>query len=173
MSDLSSNDALDALYRRGEEAGRLELSDISSAVEELELEPGAVEAIYAEAERRGIEVEDDCSNTESKSSYTLDEVADATSDSLQLFLRDIAQRPLLTATENLQREDVQRALDALPERERQVIELRYGLSGLEPLTLEEVGRTFGVTRERIRQIENTTLKKLQHLPEAQMLREAS
>ena len=42
-----------------------------------------------------------------------------------------------------------------------------------PLTLEEVGRTFGVTRERIRQIENNTLKKLKRLPEAQMLRDAS
>src|SRR5436190_14645527 len=103
MSDTSANETLDALYRRGEEAGRLELSEIASAVEELELEPGGLEAIYAEAERRGIEVEDDVSNgTDSKSSYTLDEVADATSDSLQLFLRDIAQRPLLTATEEVE-----------------------------------------------------------------------
>ncbi|HEX3734105.1 MAG TPA: sigma factor-like helix-turn-helix DNA-binding protein [Solirubrobacterales bacterium] len=54
-----------------------------------------------------------------------------------------------------------------------MIELRYGLGGAEPLTLEEVGRTFGVTRERIRQIENNTLKKLKRLPEAQMLRDAS
>jgi RNA polymerase primary sigma factor len=68
---------------------------------------------------------------------------------------------------------VKKALEALPERERRVIELRYGLAGAEPLTLEEVGRTFGVTRERIRQIENNTLKKLKRLPEAQMLREAS
>ena len=67
--------------------------------------------------------------------------------------------------------NIQRALDALPERERQVIELRYGLRGHEPLTLEEVGRAFGVTRERIRQIENNTLKKLKQLPEAQRLRE--
>jgi RNA polymerase primary sigma factor len=81
--------------------------------------------------------------------------------------------PFEEASEHLQREGVQRALNALPERERQVIELRYGLSGLEPLTLEEVGRTFGVTRERIRQIETNTLKKLRALPEAQMLREAS
>ena len=57
------------------------------------------------------------------------------------------------------------------ERERQVIELRYGLRGHEPLTLEEVGRAFGVTRERVRQIENNTLKKLKQLPEAQRLRE--
>ena len=81
------------------------------------------------------------------------------------------EEPFEAATENLQREDIQKALDALPERERQVIELRYGLRGHEPLTLEEVGRAFGVTRERIRQIENNTLKKLKQLPEAQRLRE--
>jgi RNA polymerase primary sigma factor len=86
---------------------------------------------------------------------------------------DAVLEPFEEASEHLQKEGVRKALDALPERERQVIELRYGLSGLEPLTLEEVGRTFGVTRERIRQIENNTLKKLKRLPEAQMLREAS
>ncbi len=84
---------------------------------------------------------------------------------------DSVEEPFDAATENLQREDIQRALDALPERERQVIELRYGLRGHEPLTLEEVGRAFGVTRERIRQIENNTLRKLKQLPEAQRLRE--
>ncbi len=86
---------------------------------------------------------------------------------------DEVAEPFEEASEHLQREGVRKALDALPERERQVIELRYGLTGLEPLTLEEVGRTFGVTRERIRQIENNTLKKLKRLPEAQMLRDAS
>jgi RNA polymerase primary sigma factor len=80
--------------------------------------------------------------------------------------------PFEEASEHLQREGVHKALGVLPERERQVIELRYGLSGMEPLTLEEVGQAFGVTRERIRQIENNTLKKLKQLPEAQVLREA-
>jgi RNA polymerase primary sigma factor len=84
---------------------------------------------------------------------------------------DTVEEPFEAATENLQREDIQKALDSLPERERQVIELRYGLRGHEPLTLEEVGRAFGVTRERVRQIENNTLKKLKQLPEAQRLRE--
>src|SRR3954449_11595057 len=102
MSDTSANETLDALYRRGEEAGRLELSEIAAAVEELELEPGGLEAVYAEAERRGIEVEDDVSNGERRSSYKPDEIADATSDSLQLFLRDIAQRPLLTAVQEVE-----------------------------------------------------------------------
>ena len=86
---------------------------------------------------------------------------------------DAVSEPFEEASEHLQREGVRKALDALPERERQVIELRYGLTGLEPLTLEEVGRTFGVTRERIRQIENNTLKKLKRLPEAQMLRDTA
>src|SRR4051795_4884647 len=84
---------------------------------------------------------------------------------------DRTEEPFDTATERMQREDIQKALDVLPERERQVIELRYGLRGHEPLTLEEVGRAFGVTRERIRQIETTTLKKLKQLPETQTLRE--
>jgi RNA polymerase primary sigma factor len=86
---------------------------------------------------------------------------------------DGVTEPFEEASEHLQREGVRKALNVLPERERQVIELRYGLSGVEPLTLEQVGQAFGVTRERIRQIENNTLKKLKQLPEAQVLREAS
>jgi RNA polymerase primary sigma factor len=82
-----------------------------------------------------------------------------------------AESPFDTATLSLRREDVEHALSALPDRERQVIELRFGLSGAQPCTLEEVGRAFGVTRERIRQIENNTLKKLESLPEAQGLKD--
>ena len=101
-------------------------------------------------------------------------VGDEDDSELGDFVRDEAvAEPFEEASEHLQKEGVRKALGALPERERQVIELRYGLSGMEPLTLEEVGRTFGVTRERVRQIENNTLKKLQNLPEAQMLREVS
>ena len=99
-------------------------------------------------------------------------VGDEDESALGDFLADeTVEEPFETATESLQRQDVQRALDALPARERQVIELRYGLRGHEPLTLEEVGRAFGVTRERIRQIETSTLRKLKRLPEAQRLRE--
>jgi RNA polymerase primary sigma factor len=93
--------------------------------------------------------------------------------SLGDFVEDeAAESPFDTAQLLLRREDVVNALSALPRREREVIELRYGLLGGEPRTLEEVGRAFGVTRERIRQIENNTLKKLEHLPEAQALRDA-
>jgi RNA polymerase primary sigma factor len=90
------------------------------------------------------------------------------------FVEDeTAPSPFETASENMRRENVRRVLDALPPREREVIEMRYGLKGHQARTLEEVGRAFGVTRERIRQIENNTLKKLECLPEAQRLREAS
>jgi RNA polymerase primary sigma factor len=84
---------------------------------------------------------------------------------------DSAESPFETASLSLRREDVDMALSALPDRERKVIELRFGLSGQQPCTLEEVGRAFGVTRERIRQIENNTLKKLEGLPEAQALKD--
>ena len=84
---------------------------------------------------------------------------------------DAAESPFDTTSLSLRREDVEFALAALPERERRVIELRYGLDGSQPCTLEEVGQAFGVTRERIRQIENNTLKKLESLPEAQGLRD--
>ncbi len=84
---------------------------------------------------------------------------------------DQAESPFDTTSLSLRREDIERALHSLPERERLVIELRYGLSGEPPCTLEEVGQAFGVTRERIRQIENNTLKKLESLPEAQGLKD--
>jgi RNA polymerase primary sigma factor len=90
------------------------------------------------------------------------------------FVEDhTAESPFEQAAEHLRRENLRRALAALPEREREVIEMRFGLTGERPFTLEEVGRAFNVTRERIRQIENHTLKKLEALPEAQRLRDAS
>jgi RNA polymerase primary sigma factor len=86
---------------------------------------------------------------------------------------DSAASPFEIASDALRREGIARVLAALPRREREVIELRYGIVGGRPRTLEEVGRAFNITRERVRQIENRTLKKLQSLPGAQQLREAS
>jgi len=84
---------------------------------------------------------------------------------------DQAESPFDSASLTLRRSDIEMALSSLPERERRVIELRFGLDGSQPCTLEEVGKAFGVTRERIRQIENNTLKKLETLPEAQGLKD--
>jgi RNA polymerase primary sigma factor len=74
------------------------------------------------------------------------------------------------AETTLRRETLGLILGMLSLRERRVLELRYGLDGQHPCTLDEVGRTFNVTRERVRQIENQALKKLQAFAEAQQLR---
>jgi RNA polymerase primary sigma factor len=90
------------------------------------------------------------------------------------FVEDIsAESPFEIASDALRREKIACVLASLPRREREVIELRYGIVGGRPRTLEEVGRAFNITRERVRQIESRTLKKLQALPDAQQLREAS
>jgi RNA polymerase primary sigma factor len=90
------------------------------------------------------------------------------------FIEDqTAESPFELASRTMRDEHVCRALAVLPRREREVIEMRYGLTGERPRTLEEVGQAFNVTRERIRQIENHTLKKLESLPETQRLRDAS
>jgi len=90
------------------------------------------------------------------------------------FIEDVtAESPFDLAARTMRDENVCRALAVLPRREREVIEMRYGLTGERPRTLEEVGQAFNVTRERIRQIENHTLKKLESLPETQRLRDAS
>ncbi|HSO98100.1 MAG TPA: RNA polymerase sigma factor RpoD [Solirubrobacteraceae bacterium] len=101
-------------------------------------------------------------------------VGEEDDSSLGDFVEDqTAESPFEQAAEHLRQENLRRALAALPEREREVIEMRFGLGGDRPYTLEEVGRAFNVTRERIRQIETHTLKKLEALPEAQRLRDAS
>ena len=73
----------------------------------------------------------------------------------------------------LRNEALTRALGTLPERERRVLELRFGLNGEQPHSLGEIGRAFNVSRERIRQIEGCSLQKLRVLAETQNLRDAA
>jgi RNA polymerase primary sigma factor len=90
------------------------------------------------------------------------------------FLADqTAAKPDEAAETSMRKETLKRVLGALAPRERRVLELRYGLDGQNPRTLDEVGRTFHVTRERVRQIENQSLKKLQALAESQKLRDVA
>ena len=91
----------------------------------------------------------------------------------QLIADEQAESPYERAVEALTTEALREALENLSYRERRVLELRYGLGDQHPRTLDEVGRTFNVTRERIRQIENQSLKKLQSLAEAQKLRDVA
>jgi len=90
------------------------------------------------------------------------------------FLTDESEPlPDEAAEVTLRKEALRGILGSLAPRERAVLELRYGLDGQHPRTLDEVGRTFNVTRERIRQIENQSLKKLRALADAQKLREVA
>ncbi|TMQ91009.1 RNA polymerase sigma factor RpoD [Actinomadura soli] len=88
------------------------------------------------------------------------------------FIEDAdAVVPIEAAAFILLQDQLEDILGTLSEREQRIIQLRFGLTDGHPRTLEEVGREFGVTRERIRQIESKTLAKLRHPSRAQMLRE--
>jgi len=88
------------------------------------------------------------------------------------FIEDAdAVVPMEAAAFIMLQDQLERVLDELSRREQRIIQLRFGLTDGHPRTLEEVGREFGVTRERIRQIESKTLAKLRHPSRAQMLRE--
>jgi RNA polymerase primary sigma factor len=78
--------------------------------------------------------------------------------------------PLEAASFGMMQDEIVSVLETLSARERRVVELRFGLLDGQPRTLEEVGREFGITRERIRQIESKTLSKLRHPSRAQRLR---
>jgi RNA polymerase primary sigma factor len=82
-----------------------------------------------------------------------------------------ATMPVEAVSEIMQKEELNQVLNTLTHRERKVIELRFGLKGEHPRTLEEVGQKFGVTRERIRQIEAKTLAKLKAYRDSQRLRD--
>lgn len=99
-------------------------------------------------------------------------VGDEESSQLGDFIEDDdALEPMDAAAREMLREQVQSALSILSERERQVLELRFGLTDGKDHTLEEVSRYFSVTRERIRQIEAKALRKLRHPTRSKNLKE--
>ena len=99
-------------------------------------------------------------------------VGDEDSSQLGDFIQDDdALEPMDAAAREMLREQVQHALAALSERERQVLELRFGLIDGKDHTLEEVSRYFNVTRERIRQIEAKALRKLRHPTRSRLLKD--
>lgn len=73
-----------------------------------------------------------------------------------------APSPIQVAHEALNRKEVRKAVFGLPVREREIIDARFGLSGNAPQTLEEIGEGFGISRERVRQLQNVALERLRH-----------
>jgi RNA polymerase primary sigma factor len=93
--------------------------------------------------------------------------------SLGDFIEDEeAGRPEEVAADAMMKRDLRRVLESLSERERRILELRYGLDEDEPMTLEQVGKVLGVTRERIRQMELRTLRRLESFRLARALRDS-
>src|SRR5438067_8406691 len=230
-------DEVKLLVGRGQEAGILTFGQVATALAEVELEEGDIEEIHLVLERAEIElVEDDHPFAAAAAAATaaaaengrsrarkrpqLDLRPDMTTDSLQLFLKDIGKVRLLTAQEEvdlakrIERGDLDAKQKMVESNLRLVVSIakNYRNQGLPFLdliqegtlvlvraaeqfdyrkgfkfttyatwrirhaiarTLDEVGRTFNVTRERIRQIENQSLKKLQSLAEAQKLRDVA
>jgi len=90
-------------------------------------------------------------------------VGDEEDSMLGDFIADTSQpSPIEAASRELLKENIEEVLATLTDREARVLRMRFGLDGKNPMTLEEVGREFGVTRERIRQIEAKALRKLKH-----------
>ena len=132
---------------------------VDEIAKELELDPSEVEHIKRSAQAP-VSLEKPVGDEEESEfgHFLADETAPAPDDAAETALR---------------KETLTRILQTLSLRERRVLEMRYGLDGQHPRTLDEVGRTFNVTRERVRQIENQCLKKLQALAESQKLRDVA
>jgi len=91
---------------------------------------------------------------------------------LGMFVEDqVTPSPIQTAYTNMLREKIEAVLETLPPREARILRLRYGLENGHQYTLEEVGQKFGLTRERIRQIEGKALRRLRHPRRSRQLKE--
>jgi RNA polymerase primary sigma factor len=95
---------------------------------------------------------------------------DSATELSELIEDESVERPADVASKELQRDQIQEVLSFLTDREREVLEMRFGLVDGKDHTLEEVGKRFGVTRERIRQIEAKALRKLRHPSRSRLLR---
>ena len=150
------------------------LNKIGRAERKLVTELGREPTPEEIAEVTGIEPEEvDSIKRSAQAPVSLEKpVGDEEESEFGQFIADErAESPYERAAEILTKEALREALENLSYRERRVLELRYGLGGEHPRTLDEVGRTFNVTRERIRQIESRSLQKLKTSTEIDDLRE--
>ena len=139
---------------------------------ELGREPNAAE-IARDLELSSEEVEQIRRTAQSPVSLEKPVGDDEESEFGHFITDESAPLPEDAAEVTMRKETLEKILSQLSQRERKVLELRYGLNGHHPCTLDEVGRAFNVTRERIRQIENQSLKKLRALAESQKLRDVA
>lgn len=150
------------------------LSKISKAKAKLTQTLGRKPTIAEIAEATGLTEEKIVIyNAASKNPLSIDKTLTSEDDAdLTDIIPDVNQKtPEETARYNITKELVDEVLDTLPERERRIIELRFGLKDGVAHTLKEIGEEFGVTRERIRQIEGKAMQKLRNPIRANQLKE--
>ncbi len=131
-------------------------------MQELGREPSAEEVAAAKEEMTPTRVREILKIAQDTTSLEAP-VGDEEDSMLGDFIQDTSQpSPIEAASRELLKENIEEVLSTLTDREAKVLKMRFGLDGKRPMTLEEVGREFGVTRERIRQIEAKALRKLKH-----------
>jgi RNA polymerase primary sigma factor len=141
---------------------------LDSLIVELSREPTAAEL----AERMGVSVTavEQLQEALSREPVSLERpLSQEREGTLEDVIEAVAATPLEEAAAELLRDDLSNALQILPPREREIITLRYGLRGTAPLTLEEVGKHFNLTRERVRQLEARAMSHLRESPEMRSL----
>jgi RNA polymerase primary sigma factor len=153
------------------------LHKLDGAQRKLEAKGDRDATIEEIAEAAGVDVEEaDLIMRMSQAPVSLDKPVGDDGDAAEfghLIPDTAAESPFDAAVERMTRDRLREALENLSYRERRVLELRYGLGGEQPRTLDQVGRIFGLTRERTRQVEEHAIRKLSSLAEAQALRDVA
>ncbi len=153
------------------------LKKLDGAQRKLEAQGDREITVEEIAEMAGVDpVEADVIMRAAQQLVSLDKPVGDDSDAAQfgdLIPDESAASPFDQAVESMRDERLRACLDNLPYRDKRIIELRFGLDGEQPQTLDKVAKLFQLTRERTRQIEEAALRKLSTLAEAQALREAA
>jgi RNA polymerase primary sigma factor len=141
---------------------RLKLKRARQKLEATHGRPPTLEELVAETELKPHHVEEALDAVEASVSLN-QTIGDGDGELGDLFADRTVEEPIDLVEISLEQERVRNALDRLPERERQVMEMRFGFTGREAVSLEEIGRELGVTRQRVRQLETSAFARLEQI----------
>ena len=141
---------------------RLKLKRARQKLEATHGRPPTIEELVAETELKPHHVEEALDAVEASVSLN-QTIGDGDGELGDLFADRTVEEPIDLVEISLEQERVRNALERLPERERQVMEMRFGFTGREAVSLEEIGRELGVTRQRVRQLETSAFARLEQL----------
>jgi RNA polymerase primary sigma factor len=141
---------------------RLKLKRARQKLEATHGRPPTLEELVAETELKPHHVEEALDAVEASVSLN-QTIGDGDGELGDLFADRTVEEPIDLVEISLEQERVRDALERLPERERQVMEMRFGFTGREAVSLEEIGRELGVTRQRVRQLETSAFARLEQI----------